>query len=86
MQDRLQDGLQDGLQGKDIDITKVIIERVDIVIGGDHGQGAFQAGFQVVGVFAKESEIKTVIFDISLAEIVCQKDNARVLEKKLSHL
>ena len=83
MQDRLQDGLQDGLQGKDIDITKVIIERVDIVIGGDHGQGAFQAGFQVVGVFTKESETPTVIFDIGLAKVICHKDNAKVLEKKI---
>ena len=40
------------LQRKNIDITKVIIARVDIVVGGDHGQGAFQAGCQVVVVFA----------------------------------
>lgn len=63
--------------------SKVMIERVDIVVGGDHGQGAFQAGCQDVVVFAEESETPTVIFDIGLAEVICRKDNAKVLENTI---
>ena len=71
------------MQGRNTDTTKVIIERVDIVVGGDYGQGAFQAGCQVVVVFSEESETPTVIFDIGLAGVICRKDNATVLEEPI---
>jgi len=68
------------LQGSNIDITTVTIVRIDIVTGGDHGQGAFQAGCQVVIVFSDKDDLPSIVFDIGVAEVICRKDNSEVLQ------
>jgi hypothetical protein len=52
------------------------IERVDLILGGDHGAGAFQFGVKVV-IASKKS---VLTFDIAVAEVICKKDNAEVLK------
>ena len=68
------------LGGSNIDLSKVVISRVDIVTGGDHGQGAFQSGCQVVIVFSEEDDRPYIVFDIAFVEVICQKDNTGVLK------
>jgi len=60
------------------------IERIDVVVGADHGKGAFQAGAKVI-VTTKHNandkvEMKSHTFEISVAEVICKKDNAKVLQ------
>lgn len=45
------------------------------MMGGDHGIGAFIAGAKVVVVLQDES----FTFKVSVAEILCRKDNAEIL-------
>ena len=71
------------LGGSNIDLSKVVISRVDIVTGGDHGQGAFQAGCQVVIVFSEEDDRPSIVFDTAFAEVICRKDNTEVLKAKI---
>ena len=60
--------------------SAVNIKRVDVIAGGDHGCGAFVAGAKVVVTFSDKS---SVYFDVSVAEVLCRKDNAEVLEKTI---
>ena len=65
------------------------IERVDVVHGGDHGCKAFIAGSRISVILSKnnnttdddEDEVKheSFSFEISVAEILCRKDNAEIL-------
>ena len=65
------------------------IERIDIITGGDHGKGAFVAGARIVvkladdAKSAKGDDIQSFSFEISVAEIICRKDNAEILEKTI---
>jgi len=62
------------------------IERIDIIAGGDHGKGAFVAGARIVvkladnAKSAKGDDVQSFSFEISVAEIICRKDNAEILE------
>ena len=60
------------LRSKNLNWRK--IKRIDIINGGDHGAGAFQWGCQIVIIF--EDDTPTEIFDLTLAEVICRKDNA----------
>ncbi len=57
------------------------IKRIDVMAGGDHGQGAFIFGAKVVvilkGLDGGEDELFT--FEITTAEIKCDKDTAEIL-------
>ena len=68
------------LSASKINITIVSIARVDIVTCGDHGQGEFQAGCQVVIVLLEHESSPSIVFDIIVAEVVCRKDNTEVLK------
>jgi hypothetical protein len=56
----------------------VLIKRIVIVLGGDHGCGAFVVGAKVIVTF---TDNKSECFDVSVAEVLCRKDNAEILEK-----
>ena len=64
------------LEGEKIDVITVNIERVDLIVGGGHGQSAFQADVQVVIPFSTHDNIPTLVFDISIAEVIYRKDNS----------
>ena len=53
------------------------IERVQIVVGGDHGDVAFQFGASVtVGMINKQK----IEFEVSVCEVICRKDTAKLIE------
>ena len=55
------------------------MRRIDIIAGGDHGQVAFQAGARIVVILKKGQ----LIFEVSVAEVLCRKDNADILQKTI---
>ena len=65
------------------------IVRVDVVHGGDYGKGAFIAGARLSVILSDEATAMDVdgekekhesfSFEISVAEILCRKDNAEIL-------
>jgi hypothetical protein len=62
------------------DFTFADIEQIDVMAGGDHGQGAFQVGAKVVIVLKNADEPGTR-FEIWVAEVICKKDNSEVIRK-----
>ena len=70
------------------DILPRHILRIDVTTGGDHGKGAFQQGIRLTLVVKDEVELKNpddddekaVTVDSIVAEVICKKDNAKVLE------
>ena len=71
-----------------LDITPHMVERIDIINGGDHGIGAFIAGARIVvtlneSIEEEGSDIVPICFEISVAEIICKKDNAEILTKTI---
>lgn len=69
------------------------IKQVDVVSGGDHGQGAFIVGGKIIVLLNREMYVNgekgnRFSFEISVAEILCRKDNAELLsltiKKKLT--
>ena len=58
------------------------IARVDIIIGSDHGAGAFIAGARIIVVLSNES----FSFELVTAEIICRKDNSEILALTVNNL
>ena len=59
------------------------ITRIDAIVGGDHGQGAFIAGARIVVAHNRVGNNggeTWFSFEISVAEVLCPKDNAEILE------
>ncbi|KAL7526841.1 hypothetical protein ACHAXR_001674, partial [Thalassiosira sp. AJA248-18] len=65
-----------------LDVKPNMIDRVDHISGGDHGQGAFIAGSRIV-ISLGDEDAEPISFEISVAEIVCKKDNADILKKTI---
>ena len=73
------------LRAKHIEPEK--IERLDIIPGGDHGKGAFILGARIVVRLVEplrpngegEEAQSYFSFEISVAEVICRKDNAEIL-------
>ena len=53
---------------------------VQIVVGGDHGDMAFQSGASVSVLLHDESRID---FKVSVCELICRKDTGRLLEEAI---
>ena len=56
------------------------LSRIDVVIGGDHGQGAFR--FLMKLLFVMKS-FKNVERESSVAYILCKKGNGEILKNKI---
>ena len=56
------------------------IDRIDFIIGADHGKGAFIVGAKIVVTLKQDSIHESFSFEISIAEIICRKDTAAVLK------
>ena len=74
------------LQSKGVSPEDII--RIDIITGGDHGKGAFVAGARIVVALDEQAtsdgkKIDSFSFEISVAEIICRKDNADILSKTI---
>ena len=74
------------LQSKGVSPEDII--RIDIITGGDHGKGAFVARARIVVALDEQAtsegeKIDSFSFEISVAEIICRKDNADILCKTI---
>ena len=59
------------------------LDRVAIVIGGDHGQGAFIMIVKIMLYFKDGDKIKTESHQLDVGHVDCRKDNYEVLSKTL---
>ncbi len=53
-------------------------ERIDLVLGSNHGKGAFQCGAKII-----LTETKSFGFEISVAVIIFWKDSTEVIKKSI---
>jgi hypothetical protein len=61
-------------------ITPSEVERVEVVVGGDHGDTAFQLGASVYIYLTDEQIIQ---FELSVCEIICRKDTGKLIESTI---
>ena len=54
--------------------------RVQVVVGGDHGDTAFQFG---ASVSVELSDDPIIDFEVSICELICRKDTGRLLEETI---
>ena len=55
------------------------ISRIDFIVGGDHGQGAFRFPLKLLFDMKSETNVDRTSTD---TYILCQKDNGGILKKK----
>ena len=53
------------------------VERVQVVVGGDHGDVAFQFGTSIT---VEMIEGQIIEFKISVCKVICRKDTAKLIE------
>jgi hypothetical protein len=58
-------------------ITPSDIERVQVVVGGDHGDVAFQFGTSIT---VEMIDGQIIEFKISVCKVICRKDTAKLIE------
>jgi hypothetical protein len=96
LREELEKQIAAEIQKLGLPLSAIKIERVDLILGGDHGAGAFQFGVKVVIVINRRQQDEptfsiptpksvstsedTIVFDIAIAEVICRKDNAEVLK------
>ncbi len=66
------------LSGKSVMPTDVL--RVQVVIGGDHDDTAFQFG---ASVSVELSDDRIIDFEVSICELICRKDTGHLLEETI---
>ena len=70
--------LQRHLASKSITPSEVV--RVQVVVGGDHGDTAFQFGASVSVDLTDERIIE---FEVSVCELICRKDTGKLIESAI---
>jgi hypothetical protein len=56
------------------------VERVQVVVGGDHGDVAFQFGASLsVEIIAR----RIIDFEVSVCEVICKKDTAKLIKRTI---
>ena len=66
------------LSSKSVMPTDVL--RVQVVVGGDHGNTAFQFG---ASVSVELSNDRIIDFEVSTCELICRKNTGRLLEETI---
>jgi hypothetical protein len=61
-------------------MTPSDIEGVHVVVGGDHGDTAFQFGASV-SVQLKDDRI--ILFELVCCELICRKDTSRLIKEAI---
>lgn len=61
-------------------VTPSDVYKVQAVIGGDHGDTAFQFGAAITAILNDNTR---VYFEIIVAELICRKDSSALLEKTI---
>jgi hypothetical protein len=70
--------LQRHLQSKSANPAGVLC--VQVVVGGNHDNGAFQFG---ASVSAELSDGKIMVFEVSACELICRKDTGKLIESTI---
>ena len=66
------------LSSKSVMPTDVL--RVQVVVGGDHGNTTFQFG---MSVSVKLSDGRIINFKVSICKLICRKDTGRLIEETI---
>ena len=66
------------IESGDIDILN--INRIDIVVGGDHGQGAFRFPMKILYIMNDDTRHESIQ---PVGYILCQKDNGIILKNTI---
>ena len=61
-------------------ITPSEVESVEVVVGGDHGDTAFQFG---ASVYIYLTDKKIIQFELSVCKIICRKDTGKLIESTI---
>ena len=61
-------------------ITPSKVKRVQVVVGGDHGDTAFQFG---VSVSVDLISDRIIDFEVSVCELICHKDMGKLIERTI---
>jgi hypothetical protein len=69
------------LSSKSVMPTDVL--RVQVVVGGNHGDTAFQFG---TSMSVKLSDVCIIYFEVSICELICRKDTGHLLEETILHV
>ncbi len=70
--------LQRHLQSKSANLADVLC--IQVVLGGNHGDGAFQFG---ASVSAELSDGKIIDFEVSACKLICPKDTGKLIESTI---
>jgi hypothetical protein len=70
--------LQWHLTSKSIDPSEIV--RIQAVVGGDHGDTAFQFG---ASVSVELSDDRIINFKVSVCELICRKDTGKLIENTI---
>ncbi len=76
--DKITVYLQRHLTSKSITPSEVV--RIQVVVGGDHGDTAFQFGASVSVDLTDERIIE---FEVSVCELICRKDTGKLIESTI---
>jgi hypothetical protein len=76
--DKIARYLQRHLQSKSANPADVLC--IQVVIGGDHGNRAFQFG---ASVLLELSDGKIIDFEVSACKLICQKDTGKSIESTI---
>jgi hypothetical protein len=76
--DKIARYLQCHLQSKSANPADILC--VQVVVGGDHGNKAFQ--FKA-SVLAKLNDGKIIDFEVSVCKLLCQKDTGKLIESTI---
>ena len=66
------------IESSDIDISNV--KRIDIVVGGDHGQGAFRFPMKILYIMNNGTRHESIQ---PMDYILCKKDNGIILKNTI---
>ena len=66
------------IESGDIDLSD--IDRIDIVVGGDHGQGAFRFPMKILYIMNNEKRYESIQ---PVGYILCKKDNGLILKNTI---
>ncbi len=70
--------LQRHLTSKSINPSEIV--RIQVVVGGDHGDTVFQFG---ASVSVELSDDRIIDFEVSVCELICRKDTGKLIESTI---
>jgi hypothetical protein len=56
------------------------VARVQVVVGGDHGDTAFQFG---ASISVELNDARIINFEVSVCELICRKDTGKLIKQAI---